>query len=453
MALEEDLLQKLEDEQSVIAPAPARSACRSTLGLLWMAMEDQVVSSSRMSMVAAATAWLGSLSRWWGSRPAASRDYVYAFVLTVLAFAAPLSRIGAQFGDLPSHGGGLANVLLTLGQTVPLAVRTRWPALCLGLAGTSFALHELSGQPMTVGSLGLYFALYSVGAHQSRHRWAVPLVATAGYVVFAVVLWALGSPDGFADYLVFFMVLAVVWGLGVQVRGRRAHEGERRRLSAQAAIAAERSRLARELHDVVTHHVTAMVVQAGAAQYLTSSPERVTEALDAIGGTGRRALGELRFLLGVLEATGDSAPRMPMPGRVPDLVEQTRSGGQPVELVEDGEPLAMAVGAQLTTYRVVQEALTNAVKYAPGRKTLVRLAHTPDWTEVEVSTAGAEDGAQASGSVSIRGRGGSSHVSGGRGLSGLRERVEMLGGEFAAGPSPEGGFRVHARIPTGGGAA
>jgi signal transduction histidine kinase len=379
-------------------------------------------------------------------------------VLTVLAFTTPLSRIGAQFGDLPAHGGGLVNVVLTLGQTLPLAVRTRWPGICLAVAGTSFALHEVLGQPMTAGSLGVYFALYSAGAHQRHHRWVVPLAATGGYVVFTIALWALGSPDGFADYLVFYMVLAVVWGLGVQVRGRRAHEVERRRLSAQAAIAAERSRLARELHDVVTHHVTAMVVQAGAAQYLTAWPERVTEALDAIGGTGRRALGELRFLLGVLEATGDSAPRMPMPGRVPDLVEQTRSGGQPVELVEEGEQPAMAVGAQLTAYRVVQEALTNAVKHAAGRQTLVRLAHSPDWSDVEVITAGddraadgAADGAQALLSdVSAGGRGGGQHVSGGRGLSGLRERVEMLGGEFVAGPSPQGGFRVHARIPTGG---
>ncbi|NUR59520.1 MAG: two-component sensor histidine kinase [Catenulispora sp.] len=426
-------------------------------------MEDQSGPSARAQLRAAATARLGSLSRWWGSRSADAKNYAAAFVLTVLAFAAPLSRIGAQFGGLPQHGGSLVNVLLTLGQTLPLAVRTRWPAICLAVAGTSFALHEVLGQPMTVGSLGLYFALYSAGAHQNRHRWVVPLAATGVYAVFAVVLWALGSPNGFADYLVFYLVLAVVWGLGVQVRGRRVQEAERRRLSAQAAIAAERSRLARELHDVVTHHVTAMVVQAGAAQYLTASPDRVTEALDAISGTGRRALAELRFLLGVLEATGDSAPRMPMPGRVPDLVEQTRSGGQPVELVEDGEQPAMAVGAQLTAYRVVQEALTNAVKYAAGRQTLVRLAHTRDWTDVEVTTVGAAAGAQASAatptsvsasaSASVTGRAGGQYVSGGRGLSGLRERVEMLGGEFAAGPDPEGGFRVHARIPTGDGAA
>jgi signal transduction histidine kinase len=136
---------------------------------------------------------------------------------------------------------------------------------------------------------------------------------------------------------------------------------------------------------------------------------------------------------------------------VPDLVEQTRIGGQPVELVEEGQRPAMAIGAQLTAYRVVQEALTNAVKYAAGRQTLVRLAHTPDWTDVEVTTAGTVDGMPAPAATSRSGSG-SPHVSGGRGLAGLRERVEMLGGEFAAGPGPEGGFRVHARIPAGDGA-
>ncbi|WP_206440545.1 histidine kinase [Streptomyces scabichelini] len=395
--------------------------------------------------MAAATGRLRLLSQWWGSRPAATRDREFAVVFTLLSFAAPLSRIGPQFGDLPTHGASAASVLLTLGQTLPLAIRTRWPAACLAVAGTSFAVHQSLGCPPTFGSLGLYLALYSVGAHQDRLRRVVPLAATGGYVIFAVALHALGSPAGLIDYLLYYTVLAAMWGLGVLVRGRRAHEAERRRLSAQAAIAAERSRMARELHDVVTHHVTAMVVQAGAAQYLTESPDRLGEALDAINGTGRHALAELRFLLGVLEATGDSAPRerTPVPGRVPDLVEQTRAGGQPIELVEDGEQSAMAIGAQLAAYRVVQESLTNAVKYAAGRRTLVRLAHTPDWTDVEVTTAGTADGAL---------RGGGPHVSGGQGLTGLRDRVEMLGGEFAAGPGAEGGFRVHARIPTGGAA-
>jgi signal transduction histidine kinase len=437
----------MEDQavrESLSSPSPAPTGLAARLGRAKAA--DRAVA--RANLVAAATAWCHALLRWWRSHPVAARDCGFAAAFTVLAFVTPLSRIGAQFGDLPARGGAVAGVLLTLGQTVPLAVRTRWPAVCLAVTGTSFAFHQVLGRPLTFGSLGLYVALYSVGVHLHRLRWVVPLAATAGYLVFSIVMHALGSPDGLADYLVYYMVLAVVWGLGVQLRARRAHEAERRRLSAHAAVAAERSRLARELHDVVTHHVTAMVVQAGAAQYLTASSDRLNEALEAINGTGRRALSELRFLLGVLEATGDSAPRTPMPGRVPDLVEQTRMGGQPVELVEGGERPAMAIGAQLTAYRVVQEALTNAVKYAPGRQTLVRLAHTPDWMDVEVITAGTVDSMPAP-AIS---RGGSPHVSGGRGLAGLRERVEMLGGEFAAGPRPEGGFRVHARIPTGDGA-
>ncbi|MFE6483058.1 sensor histidine kinase [Streptomyces sp. NPDC057757] len=388
------------------------------------------------------------LVRWWEARPTAVKDREFALVFTVLSFTSPLSRIGPQFGDLPVHGTSVASVLLTFGQTLPLAVRTRWPAACLAVVGTSFAVHQCLGCPATFGSLGLYIALYSVGAHQERLRRAVPLAAMGGYVVFGVALHTLGSPGGLVDYLLIYMVLAAVWGLGVLIRRQRGQEAARRHLSAQVAIAAERSRMARELHDVVTHHVTAMVVQAGAARYLTASPDRLNDALDAINGTGRRALAELRFLLGVLEATGDAEPqeRTPMPGRVADLVEQTRAGGQPIQLVEDGEQPAMAIGARLAAYRIVQESLTNAVKYAAGHQTLVRLTHTPGWTEVEVTTAGTADDMPESAVL----RNGGPHISGGRGLVGLRERVEMLGGEFAAGLRPEGGFRVHARIPTGG---
>ncbi|WP_328657348.1 sensor histidine kinase [Streptomyces sp. NBC_00334] len=404
---------------------------------------------SRASLPAAATARLRLLWRWWEARPAVVRDREFALVFTVLSFTPPLSLIGAQFGDLPVQEASVASVLLTLGQTLPVAVRTRWPAACLAMTGASFAVHQSLGAPTTFGSLGLYIALYSVGAHQERFRQTVPLTATGGCVLFCVVLHLLGSPTGPIDFLLIYLVLVTVWGLGALARRQRRQEAARRRLTAQVAIAEERSRMARELHDVVTHHVTAMVVQSGAAQYLTQSPDRLNDALHAINGSGRRALAELRFLLGVLEATGESRPEgsaPPVPGLVPDLVEQIRAGGQPVELIEEGRQPDTAVGARLAAYRIVQESLTNAVKYAPGRRTLVRLAHTPDWTEVEVTTAGAGD----STAESVALRDGGPHVSGGRGLTGLRERVEALGGEFAAGFRPEGGFRVHARIPAGG---
>ncbi|CAG6398594.1 histidine kinase [Streptomyces cocklensis] len=441
----------MDDESARGAPLPASPLPADPARDPRPEGEAQAPDSSRSARVrpwSTAPLRLRVLSRWWGSRPAATRDREVAVVFTVLSFAEPLARIGAQFGDLPAHRASAASVLLALGQALPLAVRTRWPGLCLAAVGISFAVHESLGCPPTFASLGLYIALYSVGAHQHHHRRVVPLAATGGHVVFCVTLHALGSPNTWTDFVVFYVALAAMWGLGVLVRGRRAHEAERRRLSAQAAIAEERSRMARELHDVVTHHVTAMVVQAGAAQYLTASPDRVHEALEAINGTGRRALAELRFLLNVLEATGESPSRTPTPGRVSGLVEQAQAGGQPIELVEDGEPAATDTSVRLATYRVVQESLTNAAKYAAGERTLVRLAHTPAWTDVEVTTAGTTGGAAGSPAL----RHGGAHVSGGRGLTGLRERVEMLGGEFAAGPLQEGGFRVHARIPAGGAA-
>ncbi|MCX5400325.1 sensor histidine kinase [Streptomyces sp. NBC_00102] len=397
-------------------------------------------------------AGLSRLSQWWGTHSVATRDREFAILLTVLSFAEPLSQVGPRFGDLPAHGSALVGGLLSLGMTLPLAVRTRWPAACLTAVAVSFAVHESLGCPPTFGGLGLYIALYSLGAHQARRRRIVGAAATGGFVVFGAVLHALGSPSGPTDFLIYYVVLVVMWGLGALVRGRRAQDAERRRLSAEAAVLAERSRLARELHDVVTHHVTAMVVQAGAAKYLTGTPDRLDESLDAIHGAGRRALSELRFLLGVLEAPGDTALRHPprnptrMPGRVSDLVEQTRAGGQPVELTEDGERPDMPLAAQLTAYRVVQESLTNAVKYAAGRQTLVRLTHTRDWTDIEVTTAGATADAQRSPAL----RDGGPHLSGGRGLTGLRDRVELLGGSFTAGPGPDGHYRVHARIPAGG---
>lgn len=424
------------------APEPTDRACQRPDG------DEQgtdISKSIRVRPWPAATGRLRLLSRWWGSRAAATRDRELALVFTMLSFAQPLSRIGAQIGDLPTRGACVASVLLALGQALPLAVRTRWPALCLAVVGTSFAVYESLGYPATFASLGLYIALYSVGAHQHRHRRVAVLAVVGGYAVLSVTLRASGSRDTWSDFVVFGVVLVAMWGVGILIRERRTHEAERRQLSAQAAIATERSRMARELHDVVTHHVTAMIVQAGAAQYLTASPEQVAEALEAINATGRRALAELRFLLNVLEATGESASREPMPGRVPALVEQARANGQPIELVEDGEQTPTATGVQLTAYRVVQESLTNAVKYALGERTLVRLSYTPAFTDVEVTTAGTVDRRAAS-PVLLHG---GAHVSGGRGLAGLRERVEMLGGQFTAGPLMEGGFRVHARIPAG----
>ncbi|GLX97250.1 histidine kinase [Herbidospora sp. NBRC 101105] len=365
----------------------------------------------------------------------ARRDILLAALLTLLAFVPTVSVIGAEIGDLPKRPPDALSVAVTLALTVPLTVRARWPGACLVVVGGAFALHQALALPSTFGTVGLYVALYSAGAHQARRRRTTPIAATAAYVLLAVLLHLLGSPQRIPDFVAFSLVLAVTWTAGAEVRRRRADEAERRRLSAEAAVVAERTRIARELHDVVTHHVTAMVVQADAAQYLLpGAPDRAGESLTAISGTGRRALTELRALLGVLEATGEpAADRTPALGTVGDLVERARLSGQPVEWTEHGHPLARSVDVELAVYRVVQEALTNALKHAAGHLTAVLVRHGDTHIEIEVTTEGP---------VASGGQGG------GRGLAGLRERLRLLGGELAAGPRPGGGFTVRALIPS-----
>ncbi|MGW5260916.1 sensor histidine kinase [Microbispora sp. NPDC004025] len=364
-------------------------------------------------------------------------DRWLAVVSTGLAFVPALSIMSVQFGDLPGRPADAFQIVLILAQTVPLAVRTRWPAACLVINGTAFAIYETLGYPMQFGTVTVYIALYSVGAHQERFRRVIAVVASAAYVVLCVAIILLGSPVLQSDFLVFYLLFAACWLGGAFVRGQRLQEAERRRLATEAAAAAERARIARELHDVVTHHVTAIVVQADATQFVATSPERVVTALSTIGGAGRRALAELRYLLDVLEATGESAT--PVVGSVRDLVEQSRSGGQPIELVEDGDQPSLPVGVGLAVYRVVQEGLTNAVKYAEGRPTTIRIGYRDDRVEIEVTNAAAV--------VPVGAR---SSLSGGRGLAGLRDRIGALGGELAAGEQPDGGFRVSASIPVGG---
>lgn len=383
---------------------------------------------------------------WWQERDAFLKDGILALTLALLAFVPTLSHLGAQIGDLPERSANVLSVGLLLAQTLPLAVRRRWPAACLAVVGGAFAVHQALGFATTFASVGLYLALYSAGAHQIRFRHGLAVVASAGYAVLAVVLNRLGSPNALPDYLAFWLALAAVRLVGSTVRVRRTEEVKRRRLAAEVATAAERARIARELHDVVTHHVTAMVVQADAAQFLlTSAPERAGEGLTAVSDTGRRALTELRYLLGVLEATGESASadlaradRAPALGRVGDLVEQARRSGQPVEFDEQGERRPQGVDVELAAYRVVQEGLTNAMKYAAGKPTRVLLRHDDEHLGIEVAT----DGPVAAPVTRKPG------LAGGRGLAGLRARVRMLDGELEAGPRPEGGFEVRAVIPS-----
>jgi signal transduction histidine kinase len=371
--------------------------------------------------------------RWWQSRPVTARDGLLAVLLALLAFAPPLAHQGTRLGDLPERPADLLALLAALAQSLPLAARRRWPAAVLAFAVAGFALQDLRGY-QSFASLGLIVALYSAGAYQPRYRRVVVAALTAGYVLLAAAEHAAGSPAAPVDFAIFYLCLAAGWLLGSWVRVQRQRAAELRRLAAAEVRTAERARIARELHDVVTHHVTAMVVQAGAAPFLAADPAKLDTALGAISETGRRALTELRDLLGVLDpAQGEPVRELPDLGQVAALVAQARAAGQPVEFGSRGRLPEMGAGRELAAYRVVQEALTNALKYGYGKSTDVRLDYRADGVLIMVTN----DGPGRS-----DGPGGS-----GRGLAGLRERVELFGGTLTAGPDGAGGFAVHAHIP------
>ena len=372
----------------------------------------------------------------WRQWPVTVRDLPLALALVVASVTPALEQQGTQLGNLPDRPYDALTVGAVALECLPLAVRRRWPVVCLTLVSLGFAIDQLQ-RYHTVAGAALGIALVSAGAHVNRRRWVVAGLGSVAYVPLAVSLDRLGSREGVAGFTTFYLLMALAWGVGAWLRQTRAAEAERRRQVAEATRAAERTRIARELHDVVTHHVTAMVVQAEAARYLTAAPDRLEQTLTAITGTGRRAVGDLRHLLDLLNPDhSDGDPRTPSVGDLHALVEQTRQAGQPVEFTEEGTPAEVTGGAEVAAYRVVQEALTNALKYAHGSRTAVHVHHGKGETTVEVSTDGSGSRAGSPGGS-------------GRGLAGLRERVGVLGGDFSAGEQSGGGFVVRARIPSG----
>jgi signal transduction histidine kinase len=376
----------------------------------------------------------------WRRSSVTVRDLPLALLIFGVSFVPALYDLGTQLGGMPPRAFDVWAVVAAALQGLPLTVRRRAPAACLVLVSVGFALDQLRGYHLVAGT-ALPIALLSAGSHLERHRRAAALVLSTAYVLLSLALHRLGGDEAAEGYVLFYLTLVLACGAGVWLRSTRAAEAERRRRVAEDTLAAERARIARELHDVVTHHVTAMVVQCEAARYLTAAPERLDETLAAVSDTGRRAITDLRHLLDLLNpghGAGAGAPgdRTPAVGELRALVEQTREAGQPVEFTEEGTPAASTGSADLVAYRVVQEALTNALKYAHGIPTRVRVHHSVREITVEVGTD-----ATGSPTASLGGSG--------RGLEGLRRRVALLGGDFSAGPGEGGGFTVLARIPAG----
>ncbi|MGW7354973.1 sensor histidine kinase [Streptomyces sp. NPDC054784] len=371
----------------------------------------------------------------WRRAPVEVRDLPPGLALLAASLVPSFHHYGTLLGRVPDRSFDALAVVAVALQALPLAVRRRWPAVCLALVCLGFALDQIRGYH-TVAGTGLSLALLSAGCHLEWRRHTVGLVLSAAYVPMAYEVHRRGTDASVAEFVSFYLVLVLVWGIGTWLRSVRAAEADRRRRVAEESRAAERTRIARELHDVVTHHVTAMVVQAEAARYLTAAPDRLDETLTAVSDTGRRAITDLRHLLDLLNPDHSGGVRTPSVGRIRTLVEETRQAGQPVEFTEEGTPPESTGSAELVAYRVVQEALTNALKYAHGSRTSVDVRHGEREITVEVGTDGSgTDTASPGGS--------------GRGLDGLRERVGVLGGDFSAGRRAGGGFHVRARIPAG----
>ncbi|MEL7311530.1 MAG: sensor histidine kinase [Pseudomonadota bacterium] len=296
--------------------------------------------------------------------------------------------------------------------------------------------------PLADGIVAMVFTLYSVGRYEPDARVSL-FGVSAALVYLAIDLRLISAPsvgDTIAAGLAF-----VIWYFGRRMRFRgeylrlleeRARHLEREQhAEAERAVAAERTRIAREMHDVVAHQVSLMTVQAGAARTVTETdPTAAGDAMAAVESAGRQALTEMRGLLGVLRPADGSAALSPQPGLddIEALVQQVRDVGPMVELEQAGELSELPARLQLTIYRIVQEALTNVIK------------HAGEMVQVVVSIQGSDESIELR--VSDNGTSTIGSSSGGHGIIGMRERVELLNGTLSAGPTPTG-FEVHAVLP------
>ena len=323
-------------------------------------------------------------------------------------------------------------VALILGQTLPVAWRRQHPVVVWLVVGVATGIYGIGHFPDTVLDLGPPLAIYTVAAWCPRRTATVLGVVTAAFILGSLAV--AGDADA-RDVSFNVLLYALAWILGEGQRARRAAVDD----LARRAVADERARIASELHDVVAHHVSMMVVQAeGGASVAPTDPGRAVEAFDAISASGRQAMTEMRRVLGVLKEEGSDGALAPQPGlaAVVDLVEGVRCSGLDVDLRLEGRARPLAPGLDLSAYRIVQEALTNAVRHADAHRLTVAVRYHDEVVELEV----ADDGRGPAADVA---------ASGGHGLVGMRERVALYGGELRVGTREGGGFAVVARLPTG----
>ncbi|MFD1661465.1 sensor histidine kinase [Streptomyces caeni] len=383
--------------------------------------------------------------------------WVDGFWAVVLFGLSCVSLTGLE-GARDHHGTLSVGLTISAVLSLVVALRRRMPEKMLLVAVATGLAQLVLDEEAMVADFAMLVIIYTVAADGARWASRIGLAGGLCAGTLAQIRWSApeSSPLGNAAVAMFQTVpFALAWVLGDSLRTRRAYLAQleeraarlekEREARAKVAVAAERARIARELHDVVAHNVSVMVVQAdGAAYVLDTAPDQARKALETISGTGRQALAEMRRLLGVLR-TGEhteAGEYVPQPDveQIDELVEQCRSSGLPVDFKVEGTPRPLPSGVELTAYRIVQEALTNTRKHGgPNAGASVRLVYFDDGLGllVEDDGKGAPHELYEEGGADGRGHG----------LIGMRERVGMVGGTLDAGPRPGGGFRISALLP------
>lgn len=352
--------------------------------------------------------------------------------------------------DFFSRDPDAFNTFLIVLQTLPIALRRRYPQAVLFVLLGAFVVDRVLDYPSTFAWAGMVLAFHSIGSELPRRRSALLGFSLVGAVVaFTAFGAATLESIGLEDVVSTGIMIGVPLVLGREVNQRRIKtqaledraeraEQERETRAAQA-VAEERARIARELHDVVAHQMAVMTLQAEGARRLAGDGDpRVAEALDTIRRTGHDALDEMRGMVGLLRGGSDerSIELSPQPGLadLDRLADQMRDAGLDVQLERRGSHRPLPGGLDLHAYRIVQESLTNTLKHAgPGTRAAVRVDYGAEVLELEITDNG-------------RGGNGSREAGGGHGLIGMRERVSLLNGELTAGPIRDG-FRVRATLP------
>lgn len=339
--------------------------------------------------------------------------------------------------------------LLIVAMAAPLAVRRIYPIPVFAVVVAAWAIDRALDYPASLAQIGVILVFHTVGTELSPRR---SLLIGGGAAALVTVWTGLGvifleSVDEAAIVYQLISTAGPLW-LGREVYSRRRHildleeraeRAERERIEeTRRAVAEERARIARELHDVVAHQMTVMTIQAdGASRVASKEDPRLTEALAIIKDAGHRGLAEMRRVVGLLRTSDDSTETAPLP-RLSDLaslIDHWRSTGMNVRLHIVGHERPLADGTELSAYRIVQESLTNAARHAGPQFT----AHVQiSYGDEELGILIEDDG---------RGAGAEPATGTGHGLVGMRERVTVLGGRFVAGPRPGGGFRVEATLP------